>query len=181
MIGLSTGRETSQRLNSLLKELAHTIPRARIVRRGKSGLDDLARRMFNDGVDYGLILQRWHGGPGRMDFFKVQTDALDSFMLSLILNGVKLRREYPNPRRAVAQAVSCDEGISETAHRLVLTLCNILGLPEMRSPADPGIKTTLHIGQLSGGMIRIAVTSPPRLVELGPSLLVSRLIWDSNA
>lgn len=181
MIGLTTGRQTNQRLNSLLKELAHTIPRARIVRRGKSGLDDLARRMFNDGLEYGLILQRWQGGPGRMDFFKVHADGLNSFMLSLILNAVKLRREYPNPRRAVAQAVSYDEGITEPSHRLVLNLCTLLGLSETRSPNTPEIKTTLHISELPGGTIRIAVTSRPKLVEIGPTLLVSRLIWDSNA
>src|SRR3989304_1163339 len=116
-----------------------------------------------------------------MDFLKVQADGLDSFMLSLILNGVKLRREYLNTRRAVAQAVSCDEEISEASHRLVQTLCTVLGLSEMRSPNNPDIETTLHIGELPGGTIRIAVTLSPRLIEIGPSLLASRLIWDSNA
>lgn len=178
MIGLTTGRQTNQRLNSLLKELAHTIPHAQIIRRGKSGLDDLARRLFDEGLDYAIVLQRWHGGPGRVDLFKVQAQGLTQLAPSLILKGVRLRREFSSPRRSVAQAVTRGEGGSEASQRLMQTLCTVLGLTELKLPASPEIKTTLHIYELADGTIRIGATSPPGQIETGPSLIVSRLIWD---
>jgi len=181
VIGLTTGRQTNQRLNSLLKELAHTIPEAQIVRRGKSGLDELGRRLMNDGSDYAVMLQRWHGGPGGIDFYKVQADGLSLLPPSLVLKGVKLKREHTNPRRGIAQAVTCDQKISEASQRLMRTLCTVLALPESKPPLSPKIKTTLHIGDVTGGTIRIAVTSPPGQIEIGPSILVSRLVWDVHA
>lgn len=177
MIGLTTGRQTNQRLNTLLKELAHTIPHAHIIRRGKSSLEELGQRLIDEGSDYGIIIQRWHGAPGRIDFYRVQP-SFSRIPPSIILKGVKLKREYADSQRGVAQAITYDREISKSSLRLVSTLCMVLGLSESKPPHDPKMKTSIHVGQLADGTIRITVTSPPAGADIGPNLLISRLIWD---
>jgi rRNA maturation protein Rpf1 len=93
VIGFTTGRQTGQRLNSLLKELVQAIPKARVIRRGKSSLDDLSRRLSEEGLDYAIILRRQHGGPGRIGFFRVEGKGLRPLAPSVVLRGVKPGRE----------------------------------------------------------------------------------------
>jgi rRNA maturation protein Rpf1 len=181
VIGLTTGRQSNQRLNSLLKELAHAIPRARIVRRGKSSLDDLGRRLFDEGIEWVLVLQRWHGGPGRIDFLKVGANSPAQLPPSMLLKAVKLRREYSQHVNRAAQAITCDPQVSMATRRFAHHLSQVLDLPESALPVSPEIKSSFHISEIGGGSLLLTVTSPPAEKDVGPRLVVSRLIWDLNA
>lgn len=181
MIGLTTGRETNQRLNSLLKELAHSIPRAKVVRRGKSGQYELGRRFFAEGLDYALILQRWHGGPGRMEFFEVKGDALTQIVPVVMLGGVKLRREYGNRGNSTAQAIAQSSNVSENTKRFTQHLSRFLDLPETSRPTRPEIRTTFHVSEGADGSIVLVLTSPPGEREVGPRLVISKLVWNLDA
>jgi rRNA maturation protein Rpf1 len=178
VIGLTTGRQTSQGLNSLLKELSYAIPRATVVRRGKSSLEDLGRRFCDEELDYGVLLQRWHGGPGRIDFLRVEAKGLTPVAPSVLLRAVKLRREYKHQGNHVAQAISCDARVSQTTRRFAQQLSVILDLPQSTIPADFGVKSSFHLSEFRDGSILLTMTSPPGQEDVGPRLLVSRLIWD---
>lgn len=178
MIGLTTGRQTNQGLNSLLKELSHAIPRARVIRRGKSSLEDLGRRFCDKELDYGIILQRWHGGPGRIDFLRVEAKGLTPVAPSVLLRAVKLRREYEHQGKHAAQAITCDARISQSTRRFAQQLSMILDLPQSTIPADFKVKSSFHLSEFRDGSILLTMTSPPGQEEVGPRLLVSRLIWD---
>jgi rRNA maturation protein Rpf1 len=181
VIGLTTGRQSNQRLNSLLKDLAHAIPKARIVRRGKSSLDDLGRRLFEEGIECVLVLQRWHGGPGRIDFLKVEANSLTQHPPSMMLKAVKLRREYSQRANRAAQAITCDTKVSPATRRFAHQLSQVLELTESAMPASPEIKSSFHVSEMQGGSLLLTVTSPPAEKDVGPRLVISRLIWDLNA
>ncbi len=178
MIGFTTGRQTNQRLNSLLKELVYSVPTARVVRRGKSSLDDLSWRLFEEGLEYVMILQRWHGGPGRIDFFKVEARGLARLAPSVLLRAVKLGREYAHPGKHTAEAVTYDVKVSEPTRRFIRHLSTILGLAESTLSTSSEIKSTLHVSEIGDGSILLALTSPPAQQEVGPRLLISRLLWN---
>ena len=180
MIGFTTGRQTNQRLNSLLKELVHSLPKARVIRRGKSSLEDLGWHLFEEGFEYVVILQRWQGGPGRIDFFKVEAQGLARRTPSVLLKAVKLRREYANPEKHTAEAITCDTQASRSTQRFVSYLSPILNLTALTLPTSSEIKSTLHITETRDGSILLALTSPPAQQEVGPRLLISRLIWDMH-
>ena len=126
MIGLTAGRET-QRLNTLLKELSAAIPNSRISRRGKSSVQDLGRKLLDEGFDHAVALYRWHGGA------------------------------------------------SGDATRLRNVLSIILELPEIESAKNA--KCSPHVLGQSEGTIELVVASPPRNREIGPKLVISRLLW----
>lgn len=178
MIGLTTGRQTSQRLNSLLKELANTIPDSRIIRRGKSSLDGLTARFLEEGVSHAMVLYRWRGGPGRIDFFKVDSTGLSQMAPSLLISRVRLRREYPHRERHTAQGISCERDSSAGTKTLWQRLSEVLELPRVESITDAKIAATIHVSEKTGGSIDVAVTSPPGICEVGPTLTILKLLWD---
>lgn len=178
MIGLTTGRQTTQRLNSLLKELAHSIPASKIIRRGKSSMEDLRKRFLDEGVNHAIVLCRWHGGPGRIDFFAVGPSGLETVAPRVPLKAVKLRREYSDRRKYVAQGVTCVATASENTRKFSNAFSHVLQLPQSSLPPSPGVRTTFHISEMPDEHLRLALSSPPGEREVGPSLLISKLIWD---
>jgi len=178
VIGLTTGRQTSQRLNSLLKELSSTIPAARIIRRGKSSLDDLAARFVQEGISHAFALYRWHGGPGRIDLYRVGSNGLSQIPPSLIISRVRLRREYPLGGRHIAQGISCDRDSSGAVKKLWQALSEVLELPKVELISGGKIATTIHLRARTDGSIDLAVTSHPGIREVGPRLTIMKLIWD---
>jgi rRNA maturation protein Rpf1 len=178
VIGFTTGRQTTQRLNSLLKEIAYATPKASVVRRGKSSLADLGRRLSEEGVEYAVILYRWQGGPGRMDFFKLDSTNLTPIAPSALLSSVKLRREFGLQGKHVAQAVTCASELSVTARKFAHHLSELFGLPESVTPPSSEFSASFHVGETPRKFITFSLTSPPRVKEVGPKLFVSRLVWD---
>lgn len=178
MIGLTTGRQTTQQLNSLLKDLAHSIPGSKIIRRGKSSVENLGVRLLEEGVSYAIVLYRWRGGPGRIGFFAVEPTGLNVVAPAVLLSAVKLRREYPDRGKYTAQGITCDPTSSEQIRNLSHTLSRVLQLPESSLPPPPDLKTTFHISEMPDRHPRLIVTSPPGERDVGPSLLISKLIWD---
>ena len=69
MILLTTSRRPTERIRTLCRELAHVIPNAVRVNRGKLSLDGVAERALEFGADHVIIIDRWKGGPGEIQFF----------------------------------------------------------------------------------------------------------------
>jgi len=175
VIGLTTGRETSQRLNSLLKELASTIPNSQISRRGKSNLEELGRRLLDDKVSHAIAIYRYHGGPGRIDLFNVKPAGMIHVPPSILLRSVTLRKEYGITRRGHLCNAITYANISTTTRRLGHALSEILELPEMQP--NENIPCSLHIRNTHNGFTELVVTSPATKREIGPKLVISQLLW----
>lgn len=180
MIGFTTGRQTSQRLNSVLKELAHAVPSSKIIRRGKSSRQELMSRLYQEGLAQAVVVYRWHGGPGRLDLFSVQPNGISAIRASALLKGARLKREYHNRRNYVARAITCDQIVSEETRKFCHVLSDVLKLPEVDCSKNHQVKTTLHVNELPDRTIQVAVTSPAGICEVGPKLLISRLLWNQN-
>ncbi len=173
MIGLTTGRESNQRLNTLLKELVIALPNSRVARRGKSSKEELARRLLDEGFTHAVILYRWHGGPGRLDFFNVKPDGMEQVPPSVLLKSVTLRREYGSHETPKINAITYEQ-TSSTTRRFGHILSNILEIPEAES--HHGIPYSLHLRD-SGKGTEIVVKSLVSNRDLGPKLVISRLLW----
>lgn len=173
MIGLTTGRETNQRLNSLIKELGISIPNSRITRRGKSSKEELARRLLEDGFTHVLIAYRWHGGPGRLDFFNVKPGGMEQVPPSVLLKSATLRREFGGQSSPKIAAITCGR-VSTTTRRLAGVLSTVLELPLSEPGRDLPCSMDLRD---NGKMTEVVVTSPINMCDLGPKLVISKLIW----
>lgn len=172
MIGLTTGRETNQRINSLIKELGTSIPNSRIARRGKSSKEDLARRLLDDGFTHALIAYRWHGAPGRLDLFNIKPSGMEHVAPSVLLHSVTLRRELGGQSNPKISAITCEE-VSKTTRRLASVLSNTLELPLSESQHD--LRCSMHLRD-NGKMTELVVRTHDSR-DLGPKLAISKLVW----
>jgi rRNA maturation protein Rpf1 len=173
VIGLTTGRESNQRLNTLLNELVTAIPNSRIERRGKSSKDELAWRLLDGGFTHAVIFRRWHGGPGSVDFFNVKPEGLNYVPPSALLKSVTLKREYGTHGTPKVYAITY-EHTSSMIRRFGRVLSTILELPELESNHD--IPCSLHLRESEAGA-EIVVRSLAKMLDLGPKLVISKLLW----
>ena len=176
MIGLTTGRQTTQRMNGLLKDLSHTLPHAKIVRRGKSSLNDLSVKLLNENITHAIIINRWHGTPGRLTLYSVQPKGVTKLMPSIFLSEIKLNREYKNHTRPTVEGITCGK-VKQTTHQFSEILSDVFEIPLTQNPTD--VDTTFHLVQINDS-IRFVVTSPPMEREVGPCLTISRLLWQDT-
>jgi rRNA maturation protein Rpf1 len=180
VIAITTGRQTSQRLNTLLKELAYTVPNSKIVRRGKSSKEQLAARLFESGFSRVVMLHRWHGGPGRIDFYDIKSNGLNRIFPSIVLRGVRLRREFQRGGSHLAQAIKCDSEASAETQRFAARLGTILELPLMSVKEYSREKGVIQVADGSADSVHIVVAAPHSGIEVGPRLTVSKLVWNAN-
>jgi len=178
VIGLTTGRQTSQRLNSLLRDLSHAIPQTKIIRRGRSSLDDLASRFLQEGVSHALMIHRWHGSPGHINLLHITPTGANVLAPSIVLRSVKLRREYEYSGVFTANALTLESQLSDEAKKLCGVLEEVLHLHSHQLPAPPSVKASFHMKAKSDGTIELALTSPPGQREVGPKLTIQKLLWD---
>ena len=163
MIGLTTGRQTTQRMNSLLNDL--TLPHAKIVRGGKSSLNDFSVRLLKENTVHTIAINRWHGTPGRSTLYSLQTKGVTKLMPSFFLNEIKLAREYKNHAQPNIEGITCGK-VKQTTHQFSEIL-SVFEIPLTQNPTELG--ATFHLVQINDS-IRLVVTSPTMEREVGPCL-----------
>ena len=158
----------------LLKELADAIPDSRIVRRGKSSMVELGRRLGDDGIGHAIAVYRWHGGPGRIDLFNVNAAGLEHVPPSILLKFVKLRREYSTTGRYVCSCITYGNASAAT-RRLGHAMSSVLELPEMQSAENTAC--SLHLRNVNKESAEAVVTSPAGVRDVGPKLVIFDQVW----
>jgi rRNA maturation protein Rpf1 len=148
VIGLTTRRETNQRLNSLIKELDISILN------GKLSKEALARRLLEEGFTHAVILYRWLRGSGRLDFFNVNPRGMERVPPSILLKSVTLRREYKGQSTPKITAITYEEA-SKSTRRLGRVLSSVFELPISESHDLP---CSLHLRD-NGEVTEIVVRS----------------------
>jgi hypothetical protein len=178
VIAFTTGRETNQRLNSLVKELAHAFPSAEVIRRGKSSREELATRLRDGGFSHAVTIYRWHGGPGRVDFYTINPSGLSPFPPNLLLKSVRLGRENANRVKCTATSITRENKAGAQARRFCIALSEAFELPYLESQNPTQTKASFHVSGTSDGTIQLALTSPPGQREVGLKLRISKLVWN---
>jgi len=179
VILITTCRRPTERIRSFANELSHSIPKCRRINRGKLSLEALAERCFELRCDKALILQRWMGGPGRIQLLKLRDSNLSQIPPLIYLAEAKLRREYGTVGRFKAEAVTVQAKASSELLQLAESLSNFLELPLVTSPCGGPYRVALQVLEHSKWKAKIVLGSPPSIREIGPSLTIKNLSWEN--
>ena len=179
MILLTTSRRPTRRIRTLLHDLASVIPGTTRINRGKLSLDRLAEEATGRGIEKVVIIDRWKGGPGRIRLFTVGRSGLTEVNPRIYVRGIKLQREFGTERRPKVRSLSI-RGLKEEepeVERLLTILSEfleapILGTDELKR-CDAEMRLTLD----ELGRIRISFFLHPEMVEVGPRIILSHLVW----
>lgn len=179
---LTTSRRPTRRIRTFLHDLASVIPGTTRINRGKLSLEGLAEEAAGRGIEKVMVIDRWKGGPGRIRFFKVSGSELTEVNPRIYVRGIKLQREFGMKRRPKVRSLSLREPKEgePKVRRLLTALSEFLEAPIVETDKPEGYDAEMRLTLDDLGYIRISFFLHPKMVEVGPQITVSHLVWSNE-
>lgn len=183
MILLTTSRRPTGRIRSFCRDLVYSIPDVLRVNRGKLSLDGVAEKALELEADKVMVVDRWRDGFGQISLFSVSSTGLVPVAPILYLSNVCLRRELTNAtKRFRSSVVTIAPKTSLNLERAALKISQFLGLPFMSlDEAVEQYRASLHFMLDSSKRVQATFMVLGRMVEIGPRITVSKLIWEVSS
>lgn len=182
MILLTTSRRPTRRIRTFCRDISHTIPNIIRINRGKLSLEGLAAKAIELNSEKVVIVDRWKGGPGKIELFKLERDKLQPTPPLIYLRGVKLRREFgtmPRGRRIRSTAILALSKASREIMRFEEALSDFFNIPRVYREEDcKAYNAVMELKANQAGEIIVTFRLLPENVEIGPRMRISHLIWD---
>jgi U3 small nucleolar ribonucleoprotein protein IMP4 len=177
---LTTSRRPTGRIRTFCKDLANSIPEVTRVNRGKMSLDGVAEKAVMLEADRVVVVDRWHGGPGKINLFQVSSTGLKPVAPLMLIGGIRLRREFEEgTRRARSSAITVEPKDSVELTRIAERLSKFFGLPvQSLDEASENHRASMHFSFDSSQHIEITFMLLSRMVEIGPRVILSKLVWE---
>jgi rRNA maturation protein Rpf1 len=153
------------------------------VNRGKLSLDGVAEKALELEADKVMVVDRWRDGFGQISLFHVSSTGLVPVTPIMHLSNVCLRRELTKAtKRFRSSVVTVAPNTSPNVERAALKLSQFLGLPFMSlTEAAELHRASLHFMLGSSKRVQVTFMVLGRMVEIGPRITVSKLIWDVSS
>lgn len=180
MILLTTSRRPTGRIRTFCRDLANSIPNVVRVNRGKMSVDGVAEKAIELNANRVIIVDRWHGGPGKINLFAVTSSGLTSVPPLILLSGIRLRRELKErTRRLYASVTTLDTKSSSQLNKIAECLSQFLGFPiQSVDEAVEVHRVSMHFSLDSKRRLQVTFMLLGRMVEIGPRFTLSKLIWE---
>jgi U3 small nucleolar ribonucleoprotein protein IMP4 len=181
LILLTTSRRPTKGIRTFCKDLSHTLPNVLRINRGKLSLEGVAAKAIELGAEKVVIVDRWKGGPGKIELYRVN-GRLQPIPPLIYLRGVKLRREFqtmPRGKRIKSVAIAASPKPSQEVSRLEKAFSDFFGIPIISREDEYGCYNALMlIATNPVGEIVTTFRLLPENLEIGPRMRISHLIWD---
>lgn len=178
---ISTSRNPTQTIRTFCNDLTRSIPNSVRINRGKSSLDSLAEKALEHETGKIIISDRWKGGLGKIQLFKVGNTGLIQFYPLIYVKKVKLRRTFGHVRTKAVKSLTLqiETEIPPEAHDLGDALSHFLNIPKLSTDEtlSPNTQAVMHISLNAARRIQITFLQTPQKTEIGPRITVSHLIW----
>lgn len=181
MILVTTSRRPTGRIRTLCNDLARSIPEAVRVNRGKMNVDGIAEKALEIEADRVVVVNRWRGGLGKIEFFKAGSEGLTPVFPVLYIASIRLQRELDvkiGRVQSLAATIS-PEGSPEatkTAESLA-DFFNIPLLPKEKAPMKH--RASMHFSSDASRRTQVTFMLLPKFIEAGPRIIISHAVWES--
>ena len=183
MILLTTSRRPTGRIRTFCRDLANSIPDSVRVNRGKMSLDGVAEKAIEVEADKVVVVDRGQGGPGRINLYRLGSSGLDFVPPLMLIKEIRLRREFSNVKKRGQSSVitfapenlSALENIAgQFSQFFVLPVYSLDDAVEKHIAA-------MHLSFDRSGCLQLTFKRLQRMVEIGPRITLSKLIWDVSS
>jgi len=131
-----------------------------------------------------MIVDRWNAGVGKMKFFDMKHDDLESVPPIIFLRNVKFRSDFgektPKERRMKTVAIMTSSKENFDIRRLENLLASFLEVSVLSLEEAVNSKCSVVmqiLGNSLNGMV-ITFRLVPELVEIGPRIKTSHVVWE---
>jgi len=176
---LTTSRNPTPRIRTFCSDLARIMPGIVRVNRGKMSTDEVAEKALEHEADRVIIVDRWHGGPGKIKLFRIGESGLVSNSPTINIAGIKLQRELgvSKVKPTHSFVLSASQNQTEVL-RLADAFSKFFNIPFLS--LEEAVKegpTLMHVVSDRANRISIIFMVEPKHVEVGPRVTVSNLEW----
>jgi len=180
VILLTTSRRPTGRIRTFCRDLVSSIPDVVRVNRGKMSLDGVAERAIELEADRVVVVDRWRGGPGKINLFQIGSTGLTSVPPLMLIGGIRLRREFKEvTRRNRSSAITMKPEDSAELERVAGRMSQFFDLPVLSvDEAARKHGASMHFSFDSSRHIQITFMRLQRMVEIGPRVTLSKLVWE---
>ena len=183
MILLTTSRRPTGRIRTFCRDLGNSIPNVVRINRGKRSLDGVAEKAIEVETDKIIVVDRWHGGPGRINLYRLGSSGLESVPPLMLIKGIRLRREFENiKKRGQSSAITFAPEDSVVLENIAGQLSQFFVLPVMSwDDASENYVAAMHLSFDRSRCLQLSFRRLQRMVEIGPRVTISKLIWDVSS
>jgi U3 small nucleolar ribonucleoprotein protein IMP4 len=180
VILLTTSRRPTGRIRTFCRDLVSSIPDVVRVNRGKMSLDGIAEKAIELEADRVVVVDRWRGGPGKINLFRISSTGLTFVPPLMLISGIRLRREFKEvTRRTRSSAITMKPEDSTELERIAGRMSQHFSLPVLSvDEATRKHGASMHFSFDSSRHIQISFMRLQRMVEIGPRVTLSKLIWE---
>jgi rRNA maturation protein Rpf1 len=142
----------------------------------------VAERALELNADRVVVIDRWKGGPGTIKLFRVKPTGLTPVPPLMYVAGIKLQREIEAETKAVRSLVvtTAPESSSEVT-RIAENLSNFLNFPLASiDEASSKYQASMHVSRDALGRIQVTFMLLPQMVEIGPRITMSHVMWENQ-
>jgi rRNA maturation protein Rpf1 len=167
-------------MRAFCRDLANSIPDVVRVNRGKMSMDGVAEKAIELEANRVVLVERWHGGPGKINLFRISSTGLKSVPPLMLLSGIRLRREFgEGTRRVRFSVITVEPKTSPELEQLAGCLSQFLGLPAISlDEASECHRASMHFSFDSSRRTQITFMLLERMVEIGPRATLSKLVLE---
>jgi len=178
---LTTSRKPTKSIRTLCNDLSHTFRKAMRINRGKLSLEGIAEKALELAIERVMIVNRWKGGPGKIDFFEIRQDGLNAFPPIIYVRNIKFRREFGKgaPKRIDSVAIATSPKQNFEIKKFENALSGFFDVPILSLEEAINGKHDAIMQVLADSLNCITITFRiiPELVEDGPQIGISHLVW----
>jgi len=183
VILLTTSRRPTRRIRTFCRDLARSIPNVVRINRGKLNLDGICERALEFNADRVVIVDRWRGGPGKIEFFQTGTEGLIPASPPMCIADIRLQREFEGTKAKPIQSLTITTPIEKNPQvtNIAEFLSNFLNIP--MSSMDEAVlsySATMHISLNASRRTQITFMLLPETVEVGPCVILSHVVWETE-
>jgi rRNA maturation protein Rpf1 len=171
-------------MRTLCKDISCTFSNVQRINRGKLSLEGIIERTLEFNAAKVAIVERWVQGTAKIQLFEIRQSSLVGLPPTIYVRHVRFRRDFGEQahkdRRIKSIAIASSSNENFDVKRLENVLSNFFEIPII--PTEEAIRSkhgaVMQISTDSSNRIAITFGIVPELIEIGPQIGVSHLVWE---
>ena len=179
---ITSSRRPTRLMRTLMRDLHAVIPHSYRTNRGKMSKKDLAELASELGAPYVMLVNRWKGCPGKIEFYTVKNGRLQLLPPLIYVRAVRLQRQYPvvwRKLRIRPRELFAIQSVDDVVRQITEVLYIFWGADGwVEAPEEP-VKGRIYFEVLPGEpKITFYSAVGGNIVEIGPAIKIRHLIWE---
>ena len=179
---VTTSREPTDKIRTFCNDIAHAIPNVIRVNRGKLSLDGVAEKALKLNADRAVIIDRWKEGFAVIRFYRIGDSGLTLSPPLIDVASVRFRRDFETGvKRVKSLAIVMPLEVSSEAKRLAQSMGKFFDIPVfIGQDKVSGFSAAMRISSNAPNRVQVTFVLVPTLVEIGPRISVSKVVWEES-